>query len=104
MGCRNARSRSVSALRRARWKSMWPTACGFVPSECSPGAVKNGSRTRQRLRPVGREYPMNSNDAEIEAGEWLARLDRGDATSADFSAFDRWQAADVRHAAAYARL
>ena len=47
---------------------------------------------------------MNSNDAEIEAGEWLARLDRGDATSADFSAFDRWQAADVRHAAAYARL
>lgn len=47
---------------------------------------------------------MNGNDAEIEAGEWLARLDRGDATPADLSAFDRWRTADVRHASAYARL
>ena len=47
---------------------------------------------------------MNSNDAEIAAGEWLARLDRDDATAADVAAFEQWKAADPRHPAAYARL
>ena len=47
---------------------------------------------------------MNSNETEIQAGEWLARLDRGDATPADLAAFDRWKATDPRNAAAYARL
>ena len=47
---------------------------------------------------------MNSNQAEIEAGEWLARLDREDASAADLAAFDRWKEADPRHSAAYARL
>jgi len=47
---------------------------------------------------------MNSNDAEIAAGEWLARLDRDDATAAEVAAFEQWKAADPRHPAAYARL
>jgi transmembrane sensor len=47
---------------------------------------------------------MNSNETEIQAGEWLARLDRDDATPADLAAFDRWKATDPRNAAAYARL
>ena len=47
---------------------------------------------------------MNSNDAEIAAGEWLARLDRGDLSREDSAAFDRWKMADPRHAAAYSRL
>jgi transmembrane sensor len=47
---------------------------------------------------------MNSNETEIQAGEWLARLDRDDATSEDLAAFDRWKATDPRNAAAYARL
>jgi transmembrane sensor len=47
---------------------------------------------------------MNSNETEIQAGEWLARLDRDDATPADLAAFDRWRATDPRNAAAYARL
>src|SRR5260370_27368955 len=47
---------------------------------------------------------MNSNQPEIEAGEWLARLDRNDPTAADIAAFDRWKVTDPRHAAAYARL
>ena len=47
---------------------------------------------------------MNSNKAEIEAGEWLARLDREDASAADQAAFDRWKETDPRHGAAYARL
>jgi transmembrane sensor len=47
---------------------------------------------------------MNSNQPEIEAGEWLARLDRNDPSAADMAAFDRWKATDPRHAAAYARL
>jgi len=47
---------------------------------------------------------MNSNDAEIAAGEWLARLDRDDATAADAAAFEQWKAEDPRHPAAYARL
>ena len=47
---------------------------------------------------------MNSNETEIQAGEWLARLDRDDAIPADLAAFDRWKAADPRNAGAYARL
>jgi len=47
---------------------------------------------------------MNSNEAEIAAGEWLARLDREDANPRDLAAFERWKSADPRHAAAYARL
>ena len=47
---------------------------------------------------------MHSNDADIAAGEWLARLDRDDPTASDLAAFERWKSADPRHAAAYARL
>lgn len=47
---------------------------------------------------------MNSNDAEIAAGEWLARLDRDDPGPRELAAFERWKSADPRHAAAYARL
>jgi len=47
---------------------------------------------------------MNSNDAEIAAGEWLARLDGEDPSARDLAAFERWKSADPRHAAAYARL
>ena len=47
---------------------------------------------------------MNSNDAEIQAGEWLARLDRESPNAADLAAWNRWRAADPRHAAAFARL
>jgi transmembrane sensor len=47
---------------------------------------------------------MNSNDAEIAASEWLARLDREDLSPPDLAAFERWKTADPRHAAAYARL
>ena len=47
---------------------------------------------------------MNSNDAEIAAGEWLARLDGDDPSPGDLSAFEQWKSADPRHAAAYARL
>ena len=47
---------------------------------------------------------MNSNQTEIEAGEWLARLDGTDLSAADMAAFDRWKAMDSRNAAAYARL
>jgi transmembrane sensor len=47
---------------------------------------------------------MNSNDAEIAAGEWLARLDRDEPSREDLAAFDRWKIADPRHAAAYSRL
>jgi transmembrane sensor len=46
---------------------------------------------------------MNSNQVEIEAAEWLARLDR-DPSAAELTAFDRWGATDARNAAAYARL
>jgi transmembrane sensor len=53
---------------------------------------------------VGKESQMNSNDAEVAAGEWLARLDRHDSSPADLAAFERWKTADPRHAAAYARL
>jgi transmembrane sensor len=47
---------------------------------------------------------MNSNETEIQAGEWLARLDRDDVIPADLAAFERWKAADPRNAGAYARL
>jgi transmembrane sensor len=47
---------------------------------------------------------MNSNDAEIAASEWLARLDRDELSPPDLAAFERWKTADPRHAAAYARL
>jgi transmembrane sensor len=47
---------------------------------------------------------VNSNDAEIAAGEWLARLDGEDLSSRDVAVFERWKSADPRHAAAYARL
>jgi transmembrane sensor len=47
---------------------------------------------------------MNGNEAEIQAGEWLARLDRDDPSAVDLAEFDQWKAADPRNAAAYARL
>lgn len=47
---------------------------------------------------------MKSNTTEIEAAEWLARLDRNDSTPADLAEFDRWKAADPRRVAAYVRL
>jgi transmembrane sensor len=47
---------------------------------------------------------VNSNDADIAAGEWLARLDKEDQSPGDLAAFERWKSADPRHAAAYARL
>lgn len=47
---------------------------------------------------------MNNNETEIEAGEWLARLDRDNPSPTDLAAFDRWKNADPRRAAAYARL
>jgi len=47
---------------------------------------------------------MNSNKAELEASDWLARLDDGDLSPTDLEAFDRWKETDPRHAAAYARL
>jgi transmembrane sensor len=47
---------------------------------------------------------MSSNDIEIKASEWLARIDRDDPTSDDIAALELWKAADPRHAAAYARL
>jgi transmembrane sensor len=47
---------------------------------------------------------MNSNKAEMEAADWLARLDRIDPSAADLAAFGRWKATDPRNVAAYARL
>jgi transmembrane sensor len=47
---------------------------------------------------------MNSNEAEIAAGEWLARLDKADPSPRELAAFERWKSAEPRHAAAYARL
>ena len=47
---------------------------------------------------------MKGNEADIQAGEWLARLDREDPSAADLAEFDQWKAADPRNAAAYARL
>lgn len=47
---------------------------------------------------------MSDNDIEVKAGEWLARLDRHDLSAQVVAEFDQWKGADVRHAAAYARL
>jgi transmembrane sensor len=47
---------------------------------------------------------MNGNERDIQAGEWLARLDRDAPSAADLAAFDRWKEADPRNAGAYARL
>jgi transmembrane sensor len=47
---------------------------------------------------------MNSNKAELEASNWLARVDGGDLSPAELEAFDQWKEADPRHGAAYARL
>src|ERR1700722_14618889 len=56
------------------------------------------------MRRIGKEEPMNSNNAEIEASQWLARLDKGDATAADCAEFEQWKTLDARHGAAFARL
>lgn len=48
--------------------------------------------------------PSDANMIEVQAGEWLARLDRPDATAEDRAAFECWCSADSRHAAAYTRL
>src|SRR5258708_4556428 len=79
-------------------------ACASVPTECSLSAVKQGNPKQRKARRVGKENPMNSNETEIQAGDWLARLDRAEPTPADLAAFDRWKAVDPRNAAAYARL
>jgi transmembrane sensor len=47
---------------------------------------------------------MNNNQSEIEASEWLARLDRDEPSASDLAAFGQWKSADSRNAAAYARL
>ena len=47
---------------------------------------------------------MSDNEIEVQAGEWLARLDRQDLSAQVVAEFDQWKGADVRHAAAYARL
>jgi len=47
---------------------------------------------------------MNSNDADITAGAWLARLDRDNPSPQDLAAFEQWKCANPRHGAAYARL
>src|SRR6202522_2283605 len=104
MACRSARSRGASRFRRARWRSTWPTACVFAPSGCSRSAAPPESRAHRKLRRRAREPPMNSNEAEIAAGEWLARLDREDPSPRELAAFERRKNADPRHAAAYARL
>jgi transmembrane sensor len=62
------------------------------------------SRQRRKLPRRGKENPVNSNDADIAAGEWLARLDKDSPSARDLAAFERWKSADPRHAAAYARL
>src|SRR5260370_17291699 len=76
--------------------------CVFVRSGCSPNEVKQGSPTRT-IRWAEKVSPMNSNQVEIEAAEWLARLDR-DPSAAGLTAFDRWGATDAPNAAPYARL
>lgn len=38
------------------------------------------------------------------ASQWLARLDREDASDEDRAAFETWRSVDARHAAAFARL
>src|ERR1700678_3731134 len=104
MDCRSARLHSASRFQRARWKSTWPTVCVCAPSECSRSAAPAQGRRERKLRPRGKDNRMNSNDAEIAAGQWLARLDRDDPGPRDLAAFEQWKSEDPRHAAAYARL
>jgi transmembrane sensor len=47
---------------------------------------------------------MNDNEIDIRAGEWLARLDRGNTAPELLEDFNRWREVDARHGAAYARL
>jgi len=47
---------------------------------------------------------MADNLVELEAAEWLARLDRADASVETRAAFERWKNADSRHSGAFARL
>jgi transmembrane sensor len=47
---------------------------------------------------------MYSNKAEMEAADWLARLDRDDPSAADLAEFGRWKATDPHNVAAYVRL
>jgi len=58
----------------------------------------------QPMRWLGKESPVNNNLIEIEASEWLARLDKSHSSDAELAAFEQWKAADPRRAAAYARL
>ena len=48
--------------------------------------------------------PTDVNSIDAQAGDWLARLDRPDATEEDRAEFERWRTTDPRHAAAYARI
>jgi len=59
---------------------------------------------RPPMRRLGKESPMSTNEREIQAAEWLARLDRGPPGAPALAEFDRWKEADPRNAAAYARL
>ena len=43
-------------------------------------------------------------DIEARAADWLARLDRPDASEAEHTEFEAWCRADARHLAAYLRL
>src|SRR3569832_420380 len=104
MACRSVRSPGASVSRRARSKSMLHTVCVSAQSECSPSAAKHGTLPRPGTYCVGRESSMNSNKAEVEAAEWLARLDGDNISSQHMAEFARWKAADPRHIAAYARL
>jgi len=45
----------------------------------------------QPMHRLGKESPMNGNETEIQAGEWLARLDRNDPSAADLAEFDQWK-------------
>jgi transmembrane sensor len=47
---------------------------------------------------------MADNPIELEAAEWLARLDRSDVGVETRAAFEKWKTADPRHAGAFARL
>src|ERR1700678_2346847 len=99
MDCPNERSRNAWVSLRARWKNTSPTACGSALSECSPSAVKIGKPMHQPMHRLGKESPMNGNETEIQASEWLARLDRDDPSAADLAEFNQWKAADPRNAA-----
>jgi transmembrane sensor len=47
---------------------------------------------------------MASEEIEVQAADWLARLDRGDVSADVQHEFQAWCAADSRHYAAYLRL